>query len=430
MSILGKLVNAAGQAVLAGVNAATAIDGAATSMEEPLERVEIDYSEFDSESISSAFNYAILKYGNSICNEPDRLKNILSDLAPNLSREIKLLQHLCKFGTLNKMMEASDNDDSELLLWANNAISYLVKYEMIDEQVAYEFCIGLIYDIKGKNIANDYLKNKEKEALEAEIQELLNYAKNLIGEEQYESAEENLLKVCEKSPKQEAVEEAEALLKTVAEGQLEKLVNNITEAIKAEKYKVASDNLEIAQKLLSRCGDNKKVKNIAKQLIKSEEKINEIIQKCLKNVDKAIKKKEYDKAAIYINQAKDMAGNCFSIDKVCSFEEQRIFIEKQIDDREFEVAVSSINALHQNFGLEKEFTKQISSLERKINRYQLSLVLVKGILLILFVVMIVLTNMKDMLPVKENVMYSFSLFFIEEIRNLWYNTKSVRISYV
>ena len=83
MSILGKLVNAAGQAVFAGVNAATAIDGAATSMEEPLERVEIDYSEFDSESISSAFNYAILKYGNSICNEPDRLKNILSDLAPN-----------------------------------------------------------------------------------------------------------------------------------------------------------------------------------------------------------------------------------------------------------------------------------------------------------------------------------------------------------
>lgn len=396
--------------MLAGVNAETAIDGAATSMEEPLERVEIDYSEFDSESISSAFNYAILKYGNSICNEPDRLKNILSDLAPNLSREIKLLQHLCKFGTLNKMLEAGDNDDSELLLWANNAISYLVKYEMIDGQVAYEFCIGLIYDIKGKNIANDYLKNKEKEALEAEIQELLNYAKNLIGEEQYESAEENLLKVCEKSPKQEAVEEAEALLKTVAEGQLEKLVNNITEAIKAEKYKVASDNLEIAQKLLSRCGDNKKVKNIAKQLIKSEEKINEIIQKCLKNVDKAIKKKEYDKAAIYINQAKDMAGNCFSIDKVCSFEEQRNFIEKQIDDREFEVAVSSINALHQNFGLEKEFTKQISSLERKINRYQLSLVLVKGILLILFVVMIVLTNMKDMLPVKENVMYSFSLF--------------------
>ena len=383
-----------------------------TAKEEILEHVEINYNEFDSESISSTFNYVVLKYGSSICNEPDRLKNILSDLAPNLSREIKLLQYLCKCGILNKMLEACDKDEAELLLWVNNAISYLAKDEMIDEQVAYEFCMNLILDVKGKDITDDYLKNKEKEALEAEIQELLNHAKILIGEEKYVSAEEDLQKVCEKSPKQEAVEEAEVLLKIVAEQQLEKLVNNITEAISAENYKAASDNLETAKNLVCKCEDSKKVKNITKQLTRSEAKIEEIIQKCLKNVDKAIKKKEYDKAAIYINQAKDMAGNCFQIDKICSFEEQRIFIEKQIDDREFETAVSSINELHQSFGLEKEFTKQISSLERKINRYQISLVIFKCLFFILLVSMIILTNIKDMIPVKEKMIYIVSVFWI------------------
>lgn len=380
-------------------------NGAITSKDQRLESVEINYSEFDAASISSVFNYVILKFGSSICNEPDRLKNVLSDLAPALSREIKLLHYLCKCRILNKMLEASDKDESELLLWVNQAISYLAKEEMIDEQLAYEFCIGLIRDMKGKDVTDDYSQKKEQEAREAEIQGLLSHARILIEEENYVNAEENLYMVCEKAMNQEAAEEAKALLETAAERQLENLVNSITEEINGENYKAASDKLETAKEMACRCRDDKKIKNLTRQLTKSEEKIGEMIQKCLKNVDKAIKKKEYDKAEIYINQAKDMAGNNFPIEKICSFEEQRILIEKLIDSREFETAVSNINALHQSFGLEKEFTRQIVSLERKINRYQLSLVVLKGLLFVLFIAVIVLTNIKDLVPVKEKIIY-------------------------
>ena len=144
--------------------------------------VEIDYNEFDSDNISSVFIYAVSKYGEVICSDPNRMKSILSDLAPHLSKEIKLLQYLCQGVGLNKVLNANDKEDAELLLWVNNAISYLVSNEMIDEKVAYEFCIDFVCDIAGRDLSDAYIRGKEEKAKEKELLNLLEYAQKLISE--------------------------------------------------------------------------------------------------------------------------------------------------------------------------------------------------------------------------------------------------------
>ena len=53
--------------------------------------VEINVTDYDATSISSSLKYAVLKYGKTIYDNPNLLKNILSDLAPSLTREIKLI---------------------------------------------------------------------------------------------------------------------------------------------------------------------------------------------------------------------------------------------------------------------------------------------------------------------------------------------------
>ncbi len=92
----------------------------------------IDSSEYDATDIISAFKYAMLKYGESISKEPDRLKNIMSDLAPMLGREIKLLNILCKNGNISKAMGSAKWEDADLYLWIDNATNFLVQEEFID----------------------------------------------------------------------------------------------------------------------------------------------------------------------------------------------------------------------------------------------------------------------------------------------------------
>ncbi len=354
--------------------------------------VEIDYSEFDSGSISSTFRYAVSKYGESICNEADRLKNILSDLAPHLSKEIKLLHYLCKNGNLGNVLNICDKDDSELFLWVNNAIGYLVNDEMIDDELAHEFCIHFICDIVGKDISNGYLQSKQEEAQEEELNELLNHAKLMIEEECYVEADGALDEICAKSKDEKTVSEARILLELIAERKLKEFVDEITNAIDEGHYKDASNKLETAKKVLSRCGDSKNIKNLSNQLKKNEEKLEDVIQKCLKNADRSIKRKEYDKADIYINQTKEVAGDYFEVKNIQAFWRKRIFIEKMIDEREFETAINSINNLQQSVGLEKEFAKYISYLERRIKWYRILLVLSKFLVFAAFVMVLAIVN--------------------------------------
>lgn len=125
--------------------------------------VEIDYCEYDAENICSVYKYALLKYGKGIINNPQRFKNILSDLAPHLIKEIKLLSCLCNSGKVSKLAVLKNTDVSDCVLWVNNATNYLVHEEVIDELVAYEFCVNLIIEIVGADIPKDYLdKNKSE----------------------------------------------------------------------------------------------------------------------------------------------------------------------------------------------------------------------------------------------------------------------------
>jgi len=118
----------------------------------------IDPSEYDAADIISTFKYAMLKYGESISREPDRLKNIMSDLAPLLGREIKLLNLLCKNGNIAKAMDSSKWADADLYLWIDNATNYLVQEEFIDKKIAYSFARKVLIGISGRAISDKYME--------------------------------------------------------------------------------------------------------------------------------------------------------------------------------------------------------------------------------------------------------------------------------
>lgn len=120
--------------------------------------VTIDPSEYDAADIVSTFQYAMLKYGESISKEPDRLKNIMSDLAPLLGREIKLLNLLCKNGNIVKAMDSSKWADADLYLWIDNATNYLVQEEFIDKKIAYSFARKILIGISGRAISDKYIE--------------------------------------------------------------------------------------------------------------------------------------------------------------------------------------------------------------------------------------------------------------------------------
>lgn len=120
--------------------------------------VVIDSSEYDAADIISAFKYAMLKYGESISKEPDRLKNIMSDLAPMLGREIKLLNILCENGNISKAMGSAKWEDADLYLWIDNATNYLVQEEFIDKKIAYSFARKVLIGISGRVISDKYIE--------------------------------------------------------------------------------------------------------------------------------------------------------------------------------------------------------------------------------------------------------------------------------
>ena len=132
--------------------------------------VVINSADYDATDIVSTFKYAILKYGITICEESGRLKNIISDLSPQLSKENKLLILLSQSGYLQKMMNSCEWDKAELYIWIDNATSFLVHEEFIDEKIAYSFTRKILMGISGKKINNKYLTElpaKEKAKTEA-----------------------------------------------------------------------------------------------------------------------------------------------------------------------------------------------------------------------------------------------------------------------
>ena len=88
---------------------------------------------------------------------------------------------------------------------------------------------------------------------------------------------------------------------------------------------------------------------------------------------------------------------------MCSFWRQRIYIEKLIDNREFEKAKQKINGLRKNAGLEKKYSKYISSLDRKIKTYRISLILSKFIVMLIVGIVVVVAHVKDILDVKNSI---------------------------
>lgn len=120
--------------------------------------VNIDPSEYDATDIVSTLKYAMYKYGESICRDSDRLKNIMLDLAPLLGREIKLLILLCKNGNIAKATGAEKWEDADLYLWIDNATNFLVQEEFIDKKIAYSFARIILIGMSDRNISDKYIE--------------------------------------------------------------------------------------------------------------------------------------------------------------------------------------------------------------------------------------------------------------------------------
>ena len=130
--------------------------------------VTIDISEYDSKDIVSAFRYACKKYGDLICENPERLKNIMADLAPTLRSECKLLVLLSKSGNMKKALLSSSWEEADLLLWLENTVSYLVHDELIDELTARLFSRKILEALSGKSIIDKRAIEVERQRKQAE----------------------------------------------------------------------------------------------------------------------------------------------------------------------------------------------------------------------------------------------------------------------
>lgn len=133
--------------------------------------VTIDITEYDSKDIVSSLQYACMKYGDMICENPDRLKNIMADLAPTLRSECKLLVLLSKSGNMKKALQSSSWEEADLLLWLENTVSYLVREEFIDELTARRFSRKILEALSGKTILDKKAIEEERRRKQAEEEE-------------------------------------------------------------------------------------------------------------------------------------------------------------------------------------------------------------------------------------------------------------------
>lgn len=162
----------------------------------PIEVIHIDTSEYDETDIASVLQYALLKYGNEVIADSKRLNNILSDLAPKLVGDIKLLICLAQANFLKPIINLDKVNEADLRLWHGKAIDYLTTKEYIDEKVAYVFCRKLIAEyVFLEDYSNELEEVAEKKAEdESEESEIQRLRRQLEKSEQARVKAEALLK--------------------------------------------------------------------------------------------------------------------------------------------------------------------------------------------------------------------------------------------
>ena len=112
----------------------------------------VSESEYNPLDVISVFQYALKKYGSSICSNPMRLRNIMADLGPDIARESKILIALSSKSDLSLMVESSGMESSDAKILFEKMFAYLIQEEFIDKKIAYLFLSKLFGALIGKEI--------------------------------------------------------------------------------------------------------------------------------------------------------------------------------------------------------------------------------------------------------------------------------------
>ena len=213
----------------------------------------VSASEYNPLDVISVFQYALKKYGSSICSNPTRLRNIMADLGPNIARESKMLIALSSKNDLRPLVESSEMESSDAKILFERMLAYLIKEEFIDKKIAYLFLNKLFDALVGKKIIIEAIEGdaSPKDVIYPKPSANAEQSDDFLVKATIEQLKQRLLDEENARKKAEKLVEAERTQRRLLENRLkteyEKRRSNPVDVKNSTKYK--DDNSE--QKVVS-----------------------------------------------------------------------------------------------------------------------------------------------------------------------------------
>lgn len=224
----------------------------------------VSESEYNPLDVISVFQYALKKYGTSICNNPIRLRNVMADLGPNIARESKMLIALSNKNDLRPLVESSEMGSADAKILFERMLDYLIKEEFIDKKIAYLFLNKLFDALIGKKIIIEAIENDS-------LQKDVIYPQPSVNVEQ---GEDFLIKATIEQLKQRLIDEKNARKKAEELVASERTRRQMLEdRLKEEYEKHGSSSIDIKNSTDFKEGD------LEYGLVSEEKKKNELIQR-------------------------------------------------------------------------------------------------------------------------------------------------------
>ena len=220
----------------------------------------VSESEYNPLDVISVFQYALKKYGSSICSNPIRLRNIMADLGPNIVRESKMLISLSNKNDLRPLVESSGMGSSDAKILFERMLAYLIKEEFIDKKIAYLFLNKLFDALIGKKIFIEAIENASS-------------PKDIIYPEPSVNAEQGddfLVKATIEQLKQRLLDEENARKKAEELAEAERIQRQMLEdRLKEEYEKHRSNSNDVKGRTVSK-DDNSNKEVVSEEIQKKE----------------------------------------------------------------------------------------------------------------------------------------------------------------
>lgn len=182
----------------------------------------VSENEYNPLDVISVFQYALKKYGNSICGNPTRLRNIMADLGPNIARDSKMLIALSSKNDLLPLVETAGMASADARILFDRMLAYLIKEEYIDRKIAYLFLNKLFDALIGKKIIIDAIEKEDisKEKVSSKSVEQGAQTDDFITKATIEQLKQRLIDEENARKKAEELAEAERIQRQLLEDRL------------------------------------------------------------------------------------------------------------------------------------------------------------------------------------------------------------------